>query len=105
LKFQIASRAGVDLSDSPLASAPLHLVQELASRLCASASRAGVDLSPLASAPLHLVQELTECGIFLLQNMDAMLDAELFFPIDKWHSKSKTRTVDCCIAARKKYQP
>jgi hypothetical protein len=48
---------------------------------------------------------VTECGIFLLQNMEAMLDANLFFSVDQWQSNSKKRTVDLCIAARKKYQP
>lgn len=44
----------------------------------------------------------TECGVFLLQNLDILLEEDEFFSIQQWATQSETRTVETCRSARKK---
>jgi hypothetical protein len=45
----------------------------------------------------------TECGIFAMRNLDALLEAQIFFSIKDWSYESETRDVHSCALARKKY--
>jgi hypothetical protein len=45
----------------------------------------------------------TECGIFCMQNMDAVLKTEPFFDLSTWNSAADQRSLRGCMDARQKY--
>ncbi len=45
----------------------------------------------------------TECGVFTLMNMDAVLKQPLFFDVGKWDRDAAKRSVECCKGARNGY--
>jgi len=49
------------------------------------------------------VENTTECGIFALRNLNALLETDTFFSVSDWKQESKHRDVYSCISAPKMY--